>query len=75
MLIRKLNEVRIGYDHYYGITDNYASRQKFHFNIRKFLFYWLNPRSQRESYIWEGFRDFMKTKPLVVPKIYVSICA
>ena len=30
MLIRKLNEVLIGYDHYYGITDNYASLQKFH---------------------------------------------
>ncbi len=75
MLIRKLNEVLIGYDHYYGITDNYTSLQKFHFNIRKFLFYWLNRRSQRKSYTWEGLRDFMKTKPLVVPKTYVSICA
>ena len=73
MLIRKLNEVLIGYDHYYGITDNYVSLQKFHFNIRKFLFYWLNRRSQRKSYTWEGFRDFMKAKPLVSPKIYVSI--
>lgn len=27
MLIRKLNEVLIGYDHYYGITDNYNSAQ------------------------------------------------
>lgn len=35
MLIEKLNEVLIGYDHYYGITDNYASLQKFFFNIRK----------------------------------------
>ena len=75
MLIRKLNEVLVGYDHYYGITDNYASLQKFHFNIRKFLFYWLNRRSQRKSYTWEGFRDFMKAKPLVAPKIYVSIYA
>ncbi len=75
MLIRKLNEVLTGYDHYYGITDNYASLQKFHFNIRKFLFYWLNRRSQRKSYTWEGFRDFMKAKPLVAPKIYVSIYA
>lgn len=75
MLIRKLNEVLIGYDHYYGITDNYASLQKFHFNVRKFLFYWLNRRSQRKSYTWKGFRDFMKTKPLVAPKIYVSIYA
>ena len=75
MLIRKLNEVLIGYDHYYGITDNYVSLQKFHFNTRKFLFYWLNRRSQRKSYTWEGFRDFMKAKPLVAPKIYVSIYA
>lgn len=75
MLIRKLYEVLIGYDHYYGITDNYVSLQKFHFNIKKFLFYWLNRRSQRKSYTWEGFRDFMKTKPLVAPRIYVSIYA
>lgn len=75
MLIRKLNEVLTGYDHYYGITDNYVSLQKFRFNIRKFLFYWLNRRSQRKSYTWEGFRDFMKAKPLAAPKIYVSIYA
>ncbi len=74
ILIRKLNEVFIGYNHYYCITDNYASLQKFHFNIRKFLFYWLNRRSQRKS-TWEGFRDFMKARPLVEPKIYVSIYA
>lgn len=29
MLIRKLNEVLIGYDHYYGITEKYASLQNF----------------------------------------------
>lgn len=74
-LIKKLNEVLVGYDHYYGITDNYISLQKFHFNIRKFLHYWLNRRSQRKSYTWEGFRDFMRINPLVAPKIYVSIYA
>ena len=75
MLIRKLNEVLIGYDHYYGITDNYASLQKFHFNIRKFLFYWLNRRSQRKSYSWEGFNEMLKVYPLAKPKIYVSVYA
>ena len=45
------------------------------FNIRKFLFYRLNRRSQHKSYTWEEFRDFMKAEPLVVPKIYVSIYA
>lgn len=74
-LIGKLNEVLVGYDHYYGITDNYASLQKFHYNVRKFLFYWLNRRSQRKSYTWDGFKEFMKTRPLVAPKIYVSIYA
>jgi len=41
--------------------------------LRKFLFYWLNRRSQRKSYTGDGFKEFMKTRPLVAPKIYVSI--
>jgi len=74
-LIGKLNEVLTGYDYYYGITDNYASLREFHYNIRKFLFYWLNRRSQRKNYTWDSFKEYMKTRPLVAPKIYVSIYA
>ena len=72
-IIQKLNEVLRGYYQYYGITDNIMSLKRFLFRIERMLFYWLNRRSQRKSYTWEGFNDLLKVLPLKTPKIYVSI--
>ena len=72
-IIHKLNEVLRGYYQYYGITDNIMSLKRFLFRIERMLFYWLNRRSQRKSYTWEGFNDLLKVLPLKTPKIYVSI--
>ena len=72
-VIYKLNQILTGYFHYYGVTDNYKSIEKFWFEVRRMLFYWLNRRSQRSSYTWEGFVEMMKNLPLVRPKIYVSV--
>lgn len=74
-VIYKLNQILTGYFHYYGVTDNYKSIEKFWFEVRRMLFYWLNRRSQRSSYTWEGFVEMMKNLPLVRPKIYVSVYA
>ena len=72
-IIKKLNQILTGYFHYYGITDNSKSLSKFRFIVMKSLFYWLNRRSQKKSYTWQGFNDLLKAFPLVTPKIYVSI--
>ena len=72
-IIHKVNQILVGYFHYYGITDNSDSLNKFCYRVRKSLFYWLNRRSQRKSYSWEGFIDMLKQYPLARPRIYVSI--
>jgi len=68
-----MNQVLVGYFHYYGITDNYVCLSKFVDRMEKLLFKWLNRRSQKRSYNWDGFHDLLKEFPLAKPRIYVSI--
>jgi len=72
-LIKWVNQVLVGYFHYYGITDNSSNLERFVDRIKKSLFKWLNRRSQRRSFNWNGFNDLLKDFPLTKPKIYVSI--
>ena len=72
-IVRKLNQVLIGYSYYYGITDNYDSLNDFCFNVRKSLFYCLNRRSQKASYSWEGFIAMLREYPMAKPRLYASI--
>lgn len=72
-IVKKLNEILVGYYHYYGITDNSRSLNSFYKVVRSRLFYWLNRRSQRRSYTKEGYKGLLKQFPLAQPRIYVSI--
>ena len=75
-IVKKLNEILVGYFHYYGITDNTRSIKSFRYEVMKSLFYWLNRRSQKKSYNWIGFLKMIDTcHPLAEAKIYVSIYA
>ena len=69
----KLNQILIGYFHYYGITDNAPMISLFRLRVQQLLFKWLNRRSQRRSISWEGFNDLLNTFPLAKARIYVSI--
>lgn len=73
-IVKKLNQILVGYYHYYGITDNSRSITYFRYRVTKSLFFWMNRRSQRRSYQWSGFLDMLtKAYPLSKPRIYVSI--
>ncbi len=69
----KLNQILVGYYHYYGITDNFNALKAFKLNVERSLFHWLNRRSQKKSYSWKQFSDMLKEFPLARPRIYVSI--
>ena len=73
LIFRRVNQILTGYYHYYGITDNFYSLSALRNRVIKLLFYWLNRRSQRKSYSWEGFKKLLKAYPVVRPKIYVSV--
>jgi len=54
---------------YYGIRGNYFSLQVLYRKAFLFWFYWLNRRSQHNSYTWAGYLDLVKHFVLPKPKI------
>lgn len=73
-IIQKLNRILTGYYHYYGITDNTPSIKKFRYNVLKSLFYWINRRSQKQSYNWNEFlRTIDANYQLAKGRVYVSV--
>lgn len=75
-IVKKLNEILVGYFHYYGITDNTQSIKSFRYEVIRSLFYWLNRRSQKKSYKWTGFLKMLdECHPIAEAKIYVNVYA
>ena len=60
----------IGHYRYYGISGNMRELRKFHVQISKLAYKWINRRSQKKSYTYEQYCRFKKYNPLPVPKIY-----
>ena len=55
-----LREARIrvmGYLGYYAITDNLARCDTYIYCAMRILYKWLNRKSQRKAYTWEGFKQ------------------
>ena len=70
-IIRKLNQILTGYYHYYGVYGNFPAVIAFRYRVLRSLFYWLNRRSQKKSYTWNGFWNMVTTgHPVVRPKSY-----
>jgi group II intron reverse transcriptase/maturase len=74
-IIKRLNRMLTGYFHYYGITDNSRSISRFRYKVIKSLYFWLNRRSQKRSYTWNGFNEMLKVYPIIQARIYVSVYA
>jgi len=69
VLFAALNRKLRGYYNYYGIIGNYKSLSTFVYRIIQTLFKWLNRRSQRKSYNWEGFKEMVKHFRISQPRI------
>jgi RNA-directed DNA polymerase len=72
VLFWKLNAKLRGYYNYYGIVGNYESLAQFFHRGLRILFKWLNRRSQRRSYNWEGFAVLLKHYKVEKPRIVWS---
>ena len=71
VIIAKINQILVGYYHYYGVVGNYPRVIAFRYKVLKLLYYWLNRRSQKKSYTWNSFWDMITTgHPVVRPKSY-----
>lgn len=57
----------IGHVNYYGYLMNKSKIHHFYWEAVRSLFKWINRRSQRRSYTWEGFTERLKYFPLLPP--------
>jgi len=58
-----------GHYQYYGISGNSRSLSRFGYIAVRLVFKWLNRRSQRASFSWAGFGEYLKYYPLPRPRI------
>jgi group II intron reverse transcriptase/maturase len=58
-----------GHYQYYGVSGNMRSLQSFYSLTLRMTLKWLNRRSQRKSFNWERFREYLKHYPLPRPRI------
>jgi len=70
-----LNRKLSGHYRYYGITYNIPMLCKYHYDVTKLLYKWMNRRSQKKSYNWEGFKQMLDYYPLAYPKRYFNLYA
>jgi RNA-directed DNA polymerase len=59
-LLRQAKSRIQGHLNYYAITDNSDRCQQYMHLTRRVLFKWLNRRSQRKSYTWDGFLQALR---------------
>nr|WP_242881603.1 group II intron reverse transcriptase/maturase [Robinsoniella peoriensis] len=75
VLMPALNRKLVGHYRYYGLTYNVQSLVKYHYYTTQLLFQWMNRRSQKKSYNWEGFKQMLDYYPMVYPKRYINLYA
>jgi len=59
-----------GHVQYYGVSFNSRAVSTFLHRATRILFKWLNRRSQRKSFSWEQFRQYIRRHPLPTAKVY-----
>jgi group II intron reverse transcriptase/maturase len=58
-----------GYYNYYGVKGNSERLQEYYEEAMEILKKWLNRRSQRRSYNWQGFKDIIAYLKVPRPRI------
>ena len=62
-----------GHYEYYGVSGNSRSLGEYGYIVKCISFKWLNRRSQKKSFTWNQFNQFVKLNPLPKPKIKHSL--
>jgi RNA-directed DNA polymerase len=68
-LFKLLNAKLRGYFNHFGVYGNYPSLAQFYYRAMRHLWKYLNQRSQRKSYNWEGFKQLLTHFGVVKPYI------
>jgi len=68
-LRKELKSTLRGYDKYYGVRGNFSSLDEFFYHVERLLYKWLNRRSQKHRYTWQGFKDVLKQFAIARPRM------
>ena len=68
-LMKALSQKLRGYWNYYGVRGNSESMSCLYNQCLRLLFKWLNRRSQKRSYRWDGFTAMLKMFAIPSPRI------
>lgn len=58
-----------GHYQYYGVSDNMRMLRRYYWVAIRLTLKWLNRRSQKHSFNWQGFGTYLKHYPLPLPRI------
>ena len=62
-----------GHYQYYGVSGNMQALKRFYTTILRLTLKWLNRRSQRKSFSWARFHEYLKHYPLPKPRIFHNL--
>lgn len=62
-----------GHYNYYGLSGNFDGINCHYRQTRKLTFKWTNRRSQKSSWNWESFNQYLETHPLPKPKLTYAL--
>ncbi len=72
-LLRRAKARVTGHLNYYAITDNADQCDRFVYYATRLLFKWLNRKSQRKAYTWEGFNHALGHVGWPKPRIRIDL--
>jgi RNA-directed DNA polymerase len=62
-----------GHYQYYGISGNFDSIKSYYQETERQAYKWMNRRSQKKTWNWDSFRDYLNQYPLPKPKLTYAI--
>ena len=62
-----------GHYQYYGVSGNMASLKSYYAVTLRLVRKWLNRRSQRKTFTWKSFTEYLKHYPLPEPRITCNL--
>jgi len=68
--IPQLRRRLIGFINYFGLPDNSRSISRVYDYVLHSLYKWLNRRSQRHSFNWQGFKEMLKYFQIQQPRVW-----
>lgn len=62
-----------GHYQYYGVSGNFHSIQRYYRLTLSLLYKWMNRRSQKQTWNWKQFQEYLISYPLPQPKLTYAI--